>query len=259
MPAKAKAAKTKPNTKAKAKAAKTKSAIVTKAKAQTKAKPTAKRAPVKGAKRGAAVKKPAPPVKATAKPVAAKPAKNPAVVTAPSATAKPAPAPARAPVVEAPAPVVTPDVMPAFRLAGSDGKTWDNASLAGLTYVLYFYPKDATPGCTVEACNFRDNLARLQSLGVTVLGVSPDSLASHASFIAKEHLNFPLLADENHALAEALGSWTKKSMYGREFMGINRSTFLVDGTGRIRKSWRSVSVAGHVDEVIAAVEALAKG
>ena len=144
--------------------------------------------------------------------------------------------------------------IPAFSLPGSDGKTWSAKDLKGTPYVLYFYPKDSTPGCTTEACGFRDNLARLALRGVTLLGVSPDSLKSHATFIAKQDLNFPLLADTEHALAEKLGVWVEKSMYGRTYMGIERSTFLVGADGTILQSWRNVKVPGHVDEVLAAVE-----
>jgi peroxiredoxin Q/BCP len=144
--------------------------------------------------------------------------------------------------------------MPAFSLPGSDGQTWSAKELKGKPYVLYFYPKDSTPGCTVEACDFRDNLARLGLHGVQLLGVSPDSLKSHATFIAKQDLNFPLLSDADHALAEKLGVWKEKSMYGRKYMGIERSTFLVGEDGTILEEWRGVKVPGHVDAVLAALE-----
>ena len=144
--------------------------------------------------------------------------------------------------------------IPAFSLAGSDGKTWSAKDLKGTPFILYFYPKDSTPGCTTEACGFRDNLARLALRGVTLLGVSPDSLKSHATFIAKQDLNFPLLADVDHVFAEKMGVWVEKSMYGRTYMGIDRSTFLIGADGTILESWRSVKVPGHVDAVVAAVE-----
>ncbi len=144
--------------------------------------------------------------------------------------------------------------MPAFSLPGSDGRTWSAKDLKGEAYVLYFYPKDSTPGCTTEACGFRDNLARLTLRGVRLFGVSPDSLKSHATFIAKQDLNFPLLADADHVLADKLGVWIEKSMYGRKYMGIDRSTFLVGADGTILQEWRGVKVPGHVDEVLAAVE-----
>lgn len=146
--------------------------------------------------------------------------------------------------------------MPAFKLPGSDGKTWTNKDLAGKPYVLYFYPRDMTPGCTTESCDFRDQQSALKKLGVTVLGVSTDDLDSHAKFIAKEKLNFLLLADEQHALAEALGVWKEKNMYGKVSMGIERSTFLVDGKGAIAREWRKVKVDGHVAEVVAAAKEL---
>ena len=144
--------------------------------------------------------------------------------------------------------------MPAFSLPGSDGKTWSSKELRGTAYVLYFYPKDSTPGCTTEACGFRDNFARLTMRGVLLFGVSPDSLKSHATFIAKQHLNFPLLSDEKHELAEKLKVWIEKSMYGRKYMGIDRSTFLVGEDGAILQEWRGVKVPGHVDAVVEAIE-----
>ncbi len=148
-----------------------------------------------------------------------------------------------------------PSKMPAFSLPGSDGKTWTGKELKGTPYVLYFYPKDNTPGCTTEACGFRDNLARVALRGATIFGVSPDSLKSHATFVNKQDLNFVLLADEEHDLATKLGVWVEKSMYGRNYMGVERSTFLVDAAGVIVHEWRKVKVPGHVDEVLAALEA----
>jgi peroxiredoxin Q/BCP len=147
---------------------------------------------------------------------------------------------------------------PAFSLPGSDGKTWSLKDLKGRPFVMYFYPKDATPGCTVEACDFRDHQPDFGKAGVPVFGVSPDPLTSHAKFIAKQKLNFVLLADEQHALAEKLGVWGEKSMYGKKFMGIIRSTFLVDADGAIVQEWRKVSVDGHVAEVLEAVKGLGK-
>jgi peroxiredoxin Q/BCP len=142
---------------------------------------------------------------------------------------------------------------PAFSLAGSDGRTWTHADLKGRTTVIYFYPKDMTPGCTVESCGFRDHQGAITAKGAQVLGVSPDSLASHAKFIAKESLNFPLLADTEQVLAKALGVWIEKSMYGRKYMGIDRSTFIVGPDLTILREWRTVKVPGHVEEVIAAL------
>ena len=117
-------------------------------------------------------------------------------------------------------------------------------NLTGVKTVLYFYPKDNTSGCTKEACDFRDNINR------QVIGISPDSVASHQKFQQKQNLNFMLVADVNHELALKYGVWKEKSMYGRKYMGIERSTFIIDAQGKIIKEWRKVKVAGHVDEVI---------
>jgi peroxiredoxin Q/BCP len=127
-------------------------------------------------------------------------------------------------------------------------------SLKGRCVVPYFYPKDDTPGCTVEACGFKDRHSKLEGAGAVVLGVSPDPLERHAKFIAKFGLPFALLSDEDHAAAEAYGVWVMKSMYGREYMGIQRATFLIDGAGVLRKSWPKVKPEGHADEVLAAIE-----
>ena len=145
---------------------------------------------------------------------------------------------------------------PSFALPGSDGKIHKLADYKGKPLVVYFYPKDNTPGCTTQACGFRDAQAAIKRAGAAVLGVSPDDLASHARFVAKHQLTFPLLVDEGHALAEKLGVWAEKTLYGRKFMGIVRSTFLVAPDGSIAREWRKVKVAGHVDEVLAAVKAL---
>ena len=119
----------------------------------------------------------------------------------------------------------------------------------GQKVILYFYPKDNTSGCTQEACDFRDNINRLTSFA-TVIGVSPDSIKSHLKFKEKQSLNFILLSDPEHKLAEAFNVWTEKSMYGRKYMGIERSTFALDENLNIIKEWRKVKVKGHVDEVI---------
>ena len=115
--------------------------------------------------------------------------------------------------------------------------------------VLYFYPKDNTSGCTAEACDFRDNLNRIAAKA-KLIGVSPDSITSHQNFQKKHNLNFTLLSDPEHFLAEKFGVWKQKSMYGRQYMGIERSTFIIDGKGNILKEWRKVKVSGHVDEVL---------
>ena len=122
--------------------------------------------------------------------------------------------------------------------------------------VLYFYPKDATPGCTTEACDFRDRIDALSGAGATVLGVSPDPPASHAKFIAKQSLPFGLLSDEDHAAAEAYGVWVEKNMYGRKYMGVQRATFLIAQGGTVAAAWPKVKVKGHAEEVLAAVRDL---
>ena len=119
----------------------------------------------------------------------------------------------------------------------------------GQKVILYFYPKDNTSGCTQEACDFRDNINRLTNFA-TVIGVSPDSIKSHLKFKEKQSLNFILLSDPEHKLAEAFNVWVEKSMYGRKYMGIERSTFVLDENLNINKEWRKVKVKGHVDEVI---------
>ena len=125
----------------------------------------------------------------------------------------------------------------------------------GQKVILYFYPKDNTSGCTQEACDFRDNINRLTSYA-TVIGVSPDSIKSHKSFKEKQSLNFILLSDPEHKLAEEFEVWKEKSMYGRKYMGIERSTFILDKNGKIEKEWRKVKVKGHVDEVIEYLSAI---
>ena len=134
--------------------------------------------------------------------------------------------------------------------------TASSAALKGSPYVLYFYPKDDTPGCTQEACDFRDRLGALTQARVKLLGVSPDSSASHARFRAKHGLPFALLADTQQTLAKSYGVWAPKSMYGRTYMGIVRSTFLVDGQGVVRQAWSPVKVPGHAEAVLEAVRAL---
>ncbi len=146
---------------------------------------------------------------------------------------------------------------PLFELPSSTGERIGLKSYEGRqTVVLYFYPKDATSGCTREACDFRDSLERVRAAGAEVLGVSPDSVASHFKFVSKERLNFPLLADEDHAVCEKYGVWVKKRMYGREYMGVERTTFLIDRQGVIANVWNKVSVPGHVAEVLAALREL---
>ena len=147
---------------------------------------------------------------------------------------------------------------PDFTLSADDGSKVKLSSLKGQPVVLYFYPKDDTPGCTKEACAFRDRSKDLQKLGAKVLGVSADSVDSHVAFRDKFKLNFPLLADADHKVAEKYGAWREKNMYGKKFMGIQRSTFLIDAGGRIAKVWKAVQVDGHDAQVIAAIKDLAK-
>jgi peroxiredoxin Q/BCP len=122
--------------------------------------------------------------------------------------------------------------------------------------VLYFYPKDMTPGCTIEACSFRDNIGRLRDLGAQVIGISADPSASHQKFIEKQGLNFPLLSDTGNKVTKAFGVYKKKSLYGREFMGIERTTLIIGRDGTIRKVFPKVKVNGHTDEVVAALTEL---
>jgi peroxiredoxin Q/BCP len=149
------------------------------------------------------------------------------------------------------------DRAPSFELPDQAGGTVSSESLSGHPYVLYFYPKDDTPGCTTQACGFRDSFADFDGAGVRVLGVSPDSVASHQKFVGKYGLPFTLLSDSSRSLASAYGVWALKKLYGRESMGIVRSTFLVDAEGVIRKVWRGVRVNGHIAEVQAAAAQLA--
>ena len=148
------------------------------------------------------------------------------------------------------------ETAPDFTLPADDGRQVKLSELRGKPVVLYFYPKDDTSGCTREACAFRDRSAELKARGAVVLGVSPDDVASHGRFRDKYRLNFPLLADAGHQLAERYGAWREKNMYGKKSMGIQRSTFLIDGTGKVRKVWKKVSVDGHDEEVLAALAAL---
>jgi peroxiredoxin Q/BCP len=140
--------------------------------------------------------------------------------------------------------------LPAFSLQDDQGATVTAKDFQGHWTVLYAYPKDSTPGCTTEACDFRDNLARVQALGAQVYGISRDSLKSHQNFIAKQSLPFRLLSDPDLALLKPLGAFGKKVMYGKELEGIIRSTFLIDPKGVLRHVWPKVSVKGHVAEVI---------
>jgi peroxiredoxin Q/BCP len=145
---------------------------------------------------------------------------------------------------------------PAFTLTADDGSKVRLSDLKGRPVVLYFYPRDDTPGCTREACAFRDRKAELQKHGAAVLGVSTDSLESHRSFRDKFELNFPLLVDADHNVAERYGAWREKNMYGKKSMGIQRSTFLIDSDGKVAKVWKQVKVDGHDEQVLAALAEL---
>jgi peroxiredoxin Q/BCP len=145
---------------------------------------------------------------------------------------------------------------PAFTLTADDGSKVRLADLAGSPVVLYFYPKDDTPGCTKEACAFRDRKKDLQKHGAKVYGVSADDVASHVKFRDKFKLNFPLLADVDHAVAEKYGAWREKNMYGKVSMGIQRSTYLIDATGKVAKVWKRVQVDGHDQKVLEALQQL---
>lgn len=138
---------------------------------------------------------------------------------------------------------------PDFTLASDEGSDVTLSDLRGRKVILYFYPKDDTPGCTTEACEFRDSLPRFDGLETLVLGVSPDSVESHRKFRDKFDLTFPLLADEDHAVAEAYGVWKEKNMYGRKYMGVERSTFLIGEDGNVVDFWRKVKPKGHAERL----------
>jgi peroxiredoxin Q/BCP len=254
-------AKAKPTAKAKPKAAPAKKA----AKQAPKAKAAAKPAKAAAAKLTKTAAKPAKvvakPAKAAAKAIAPK-----AAAAKPSKAAKPS-APkssiqekvkqvaAKVKQVAAAAAIKVLDAdmgrpAPSFELTNEKGETVSSSSLAGKPYLLYFYPKDDTPGCTKEACGIRDNFARFGAQGLRVLGVSPDSTQSHAKFGQKYGLPFTLLSDPEKTLANAYGVWSMKKLYGRESMGIVRSSFLVGADGVIKKAYRGVRVDGHVAQVL---------
>jgi peroxiredoxin Q/BCP len=147
------------------------------------------------------------------------------------------------------------DQAPAFEMTADDGSVVSNESLAGRRYVLYFYPKDDTPGCTTQACSLRDNFERVMATGIQVFGVSPDSVKSHQRFRAKYDLPYRLLADEGHAMAEAYGVWVEKSFAGKTYMGVERSSFIVGPDGRVEHVLERVKPAEHVDLVMEALAA----
>jgi thioredoxin-dependent peroxiredoxin len=146
---------------------------------------------------------------------------------------------------------------PAFALLDADGRTVALKDLIGATnLVLYFYPKDMTHGCTIESCSFRDNIAPIKRLGAKVVGISGDSTDSHRKFIAKHDLNFPLLADPGNTVCKLYGVYKMKSLYGRQFMGIERTTFIIDKAGLVQRVFPKVKVNGHTEEVIEALKTI---
>jgi peroxiredoxin Q/BCP len=148
------------------------------------------------------------------------------------------------------------DKAPAFELPATGGRTVSAKAMMGKPYLLYFYPKADTPGCTKEACAFQEALPQLGHIGLEVIGVSPDKMKPIEKFAAKYNLTFPLASDEETTVAQAFGVWVEKSMYGKTYMGMERSSFLVDAKGKVAKVWRKVSVPGHAAAVMEAAKAL---
>ena len=246
-PAKKAAAKAAPAKKAAAKAAPAKKAA---AKAAPAKKAAAKAAPAKKAAAKTAPAAPAAPAKKAA--AKAAPAKKAAAKAAPARKA----APADKDEEEEIGTSLTPgEKAPDFSLQADDGKTYALRDLAGRRVVLFFYPRDNTPGCTTEACDFRDRHPAFLASGVQVLGVSGDSLTSHARFRAKHGLNFPLLSDPDHRVATAYGAYGTKQMYGRQVQGVIRSTFVIGPTGKIEAIYRPVKVPGHAETLLEALKA----
>ena len=234
-------------------ASKTKAkATKTAAKRAASGKPAGKRT----AKKSAAARKPATLKASTIKKAKVKTAKVKTVAVKKAAAKKAAAKSAAGKesgtsMVESPLKVGSP--APDFALPDDTGSTVTLGDFRGKKVVLYFYPKDSTPGCTQESCDFRDNLARIGERGAVVLGLSADSVDSHKRFKAKQGLNFPLLSDPERQALEAYGVWQEKSLYGRKFMGIVRTTVILDEQGRVAKVFPKVKVGGHVDEVLASL------
>jgi peroxiredoxin Q/BCP len=219
-------------------------------KIKTKPSAPSKASPVKAAEVAAKATKKVPAKSAPAK---SAPAKSAPAKAAPAKSAPAKSAPAKAALAAASPGLAEGSQAPAFSLPDEIGNAVSSASLAGKPYVIYFYPKDDTPGCTKEACDFRDNLKAFNSAKVRVIGVSPDDPKRHAKFKEKYGLNFTLLSDVDKTLIGAYGIWIKKLNYGREYMGVQRSTFIIDKSGKIAKSWHGVRVPGHVEAVLAAL------
>ncbi|TWT96550.1 thioredoxin-dependent thiol peroxidase [Neorhodopirellula pilleata] len=148
---------------------------------------------------------------------------------------------------------------PAFTLKDQDGKSVKLKDLAGSPVVLYFYPRDNTPGCTKEACAFRDRFAEIQATGARLFGVSTDTAESHVKFRDKFELPFPLLVDEDHKMSEKYGAWREKNMYGKKSMGIQRCTYVIDAAGKVAKVWKRVKVDGHDQQVLDVLAELGSG
>lgn len=147
------------------------------------------------------------------------------------------------------------DVAPEFQMPATNGRTVSLDAYKGKPFILYFYPKADTPGCTKEACAFQEASPHLEEIGLDVVGVSPDKMKPIEKFAAKYGLTFPLASDEDHAVADRYGTWVEKSMYGRKYMGMERTTFLIGADGKVLKVWRKVSVTGHADDVMTAARA----
>lgn len=146
--------------------------------------------------------------------------------------------------------VETGTMAPDFTLEANNGESLTLSEYRGKNVILYFYPKDMTPGCTQEACDFRDQHEDFQKVDAVILGISPDPVDRHVKFVDKHGLPFLLLADTEHQVAEAYGVWKPKKMFGKEYLGIERSTFVIDKEGKIAKEWRKVKVKGHVEEAL---------
>jgi peroxiredoxin Q/BCP len=185
--------------------------------------------------------------------IAKKTAKKAAKKSAPKPVKKPAKAAKAAPAGAA---TLVGKSAPAFTMPTGDGQSISLSDFRGQRVLLYFYPKDDTPGCTAQACALRDGMETLTSANTVVIGVSKDSVGSHQKFKTKYDLNFLLASDENTGVSEKYGVWVEKNMYGRKYMGIQRSTFLIDEKGVVRKEWRGVSVPTHYDDVRAALAEL---